>query len=60
MEGNVKSKEELKDLARKVVNSLRPEGLQFWQVKEVLSIALSQLDKEALEMAVPEVTAQRD
>ena len=57
MEGNVKSKEDLTELARKVINSLRPERLQFWQVKEVLVLALKQVDKEALEMAVPESTA---
>ena len=60
MEGNVKSKEDLTELARKVINSLRPERLQFWQVKEVLVLALKQVDKEALEMAVPESTAQVD
>ena len=58
MTGQVRKKDELKALAQKVIDVLRPERLQFWQVKEILRFASEQLDKEALEMAVPESTAQ--
>ena len=58
MTGQVRKKDELKALAQKVIDFLRPERLQFWQVKEILRFASEQLDKEALEMAVPESTAQ--
>lgn len=43
-----KSKEELEDLARKLVDQLRKESLPLWQAKEVLTRAKNQLDWEVL------------
>lgn len=43
-----KRKEELKELARKVIDMLRPEELPMWQVREVLRYAANQLEDEEL------------
>lgn len=48
MDKEHKSKEYLKELAARVVDSLRPEGLPLWQAKEVLTYAKAQLDWEPL------------
>jgi len=48
MEAKVKKKDELKELATKVVNLLRPEGIAIWQAKEVFRVASGLLDNEQL------------
>lgn len=43
-----KSKEELRDIASKVIDLLRKENLCYWQVEEVLRLAVGQLRDEKL------------
>lgn len=43
-----KSKEELRDIASKVIDLLRKENLCYWQVGEVLRFATEQLRNEKL------------
>lgn len=48
MPDDIKNKSEIKELAGKVIDLLRPEGLELWQVKEVLVFATEQLEHEKL------------
>ena len=42
------SKSDIKDIAQGVVDSLRPQGLPIWQVKEILREAMKLVDWEKL------------
>lgn len=57
MDKQCKSRDELKVLAEKVIDLLRPESLPIWQVKEVLHLAGQQLDWVQLNEAVTKATA---
>ena len=48
MPGTFKRKYEVEELAAKVIDFLRPEGLVLWQAKEVLKFAIEQLEYEKL------------
>ena len=48
MEKKVRKKEELEDLARKLIDQLRKEDLPMWQAKEVFTRAQAQLEWETL------------
>ncbi len=45
---DILSKDELKDIARELLDSLRPRKLQIWQVKEVFRYAIEFVDRERL------------
>lgn len=58
MYGKTRSKEELRLLAEKVVNTLLPEKLPAWQVEEVLRIAQSIARNHSL--SLPSLRAEVD
>lgn len=42
------SKDELKEIARELLDTMRPRKLQIWQVKEALRFAIEMADREQL------------
>lgn len=42
------SKDELKEIARELLNTLRPRKLQIWQVKEIFRFSIELADQEQL------------
>lgn len=46
---HIASKDELKGIARELLDILRPRKLQIWQVKETFRFAIELADQERLE-----------